>query len=144
MRAPLWFARANVREGKSDEAIIEGKGFCRYSEDIFEQMRALNMNDKILEGLSAQFSQVINTLNSGAELPGQQQIRSFLQSALSKMDLVTRDEFDAQSAVLARTREKVEQMEKVLADLESHLNTQTGTISETDKDIAKDDVKEAN
>ncbi|SIS42439.1 accessory factor UbiK family protein [Neptunomonas antarctica] len=102
------------------------------------------MNDKILEGLSAQFSQVINTLNSGAELPGQQQIRSFLQSALSKMDLVTRDEFDAQSAVLARTREKVEQMEKVLADLESHLNTQTGTISETDKDIAKDDVKEAN
>jgi BMFP domain-containing protein YqiC len=143
VRAPLWFARVSGRERKSGEAIIEGNGFSRYSEHIFEKMRALKMNDKIFEGLSAQFSQVINTLNSGTELPGQQQIRGFLQSALSKMDLVTRDEFDAQSAVLARTREKVEQMEKVLAELESHLNTQADTISEADKDIAKDDVKEA-
>lgn len=81
------------------------------------------MNDKLIEGLSAQFSQMMNTFSSGsAELPGQQQVRVFLQSALSKMDLVTRDEFDAQAAVLMRTREKVEQMEKQLADLESRLD----------------------
>ncbi|WP_372738878.1 accessory factor UbiK family protein [Neptunomonas sp.] len=80
------------------------------------------MNEKLIEGLSAQFSQMMNTFNSGAELPGQQQVRVFLQSALSKMDLVTRDEFDAQAAVLMRTREKVEQMEKLLADLESRLD----------------------
>ena len=80
------------------------------------------MNEKLIEGLSAQFSQMMNTFNSGTELPGQQQVRVFLQSALSKMDLVTRDEFDAQAAVLMRTREKVEQMEKLLADLESRLD----------------------
>lgn len=137
MHAPLWFVRVNEPERKRGEAIIEGNGFSRYSEDIFEQLRALQMNDKILEGLSAQFSQVINTLNSGTDLPGQQQIRSFLQSALSKMDLVTRDEFDAQSAVLARTREKVEQMEKVLADLENRLNTQTNTVSASAKETGQ-------
>ncbi|MGM8225000.1 accessory factor UbiK family protein [Cellvibrio sp. ARAG 10.3] len=42
-----------------------------------------------------------------------------LQSALSRLDLVTREEFDAQQAVLARTREKLEQLEKTLADLEA-------------------------
>lgn len=80
------------------------------------------MNEKFIEGLSAQFSQVMNTLNNGAELPGQQQMRALMQSALSKMDLITRDEFDAQAAVLARTREKVEQMEKSLIDLEKRLD----------------------
>ncbi|WP_293267556.1 accessory factor UbiK family protein [Neptunomonas sp.] len=85
------------------------------------------MNEKIIEGLSAQFSQMMNTFNGSAELPGQQQVKVFLQSALSKMDLVTRDEFDAQAAVLGRTREKVEQMEKVLAELESRINSQENT-----------------
>lgn len=65
---------------------------------------------------------MVNTFNSGAELPGQQQVRILLQSVLSKMDLVTRDEFDAQAAVLARTREKVDQMEKLLSDLESRID----------------------
>jgi BMFP domain-containing protein YqiC len=42
-----------------------------------------------------------------------------LQSALSRLDLVTREEFDAQQAVLARTREKLEQLEETLASLEA-------------------------
>ena len=45
-----------------------------------------------------------------------------LQSALSRLDLVTREEFDAQQAVLARTREKVEQLEETLANLEAKTN----------------------
>lgn len=44
--------------------------------------------------------------------------RSVLQSAFNKMDLVTREEFDAQVNVLKRTREKVETLEKHLASLE--------------------------
>lgn len=42
-----------------------------------------------------------------------------LQSALSRLDLVTREEFDAQQAVLARTREKLKQLEETLANLEA-------------------------
>jgi BMFP domain-containing protein YqiC len=44
--------------------------------------------------------------------------RSLLQAGLGKMDLVTREEFDLQVAVLARTREKLEALETRLAELE--------------------------
>ena len=79
------------------------------------------MHEKLIANLSSQFSQLLNTFNNGAELPGQQQMRALLQTALSKMDLVTREEFDAQSAVLARTREKVDALEKVVADIQEQL-----------------------
>lgn len=42
-----------------------------------------------------------------------------LQSALSRLDLVTREEFDTQQAVLLRTRERMEQLEQQLAELEA-------------------------
>ncbi len=45
--------------------------------------------------------------------------RSIVQSGLSKMDLVTREEFDAQSKVLARTREKLEALESRMNDIDS-------------------------
>ena len=45
-------------------------------------------------------------------------IHSLLQSTLSKMNLVTRDEFDVQAALLQRTREKLEKLEKLLDQLE--------------------------
>ncbi|HTF96270.1 MAG TPA: accessory factor UbiK family protein [Cellvibrio sp.] len=41
-----------------------------------------------------------------------------LQAVLSRLDLVTREEFDAQAAVLARTRQKLEELEHTLAQLE--------------------------
>lgn len=47
----------------------------------------------------------------------QSQLQSLLQSALRKCNLVTRDEFDAQKAVLLRTREKLEHLEREVAQL---------------------------
>lgn len=79
------------------------------------------MNDKILAGVSEQLTQLMGTLAPG-ELPGQQQMRQLLQSALGRMDLVTREEFDAQAAVLLRTREKVDALEQAVAALEQQLN----------------------
>ncbi|WP_423063182.1 ubiquinone biosynthesis accessory factor UbiK [Candidiatus Paracoxiella cheracis] len=43
---------------------------------------------------------------------------SVLQGAFNKMDLVTREEFDAQTKVLERTRAKLERLEKKLNELE--------------------------
>jgi len=40
--------------------------------------------------------------------------KATLQSALAKMDLVTREEFDLQVALLAKTREKLDRLEKIL------------------------------
>lgn len=44
--------------------------------------------------------------------------RSVLSSGLAKLDLVTREEFEVQEAVLARTREKLEALEQRLARYE--------------------------
>lgn len=41
-----------------------------------------------------------------------------LQSAFNKLDIVTHEEFDAQTKVLARTRKKIENLEKQLKELE--------------------------
>ncbi len=46
-------------------------------------------------------------------------LRAALGSILARMELVTREDFDVQSAVLARTREKVEQLERRVTELES-------------------------
>lgn len=45
-----------------------------------------------------------------------------LQSALAKLNLVTREEFDAQTAVLQRTRQKLEALELRCAEMEQILN----------------------
>jgi len=53
----------------------------------------------------------------------QQTFKGALQSGLSKLDLVTREEFEVQRAVLLRTREKLEVLERaVAAALDSERN----------------------
>ena len=47
----------------------------------------------------------------------QQNFKSVLQAGLGKLDLVTREEFDVQRAVLAHTRGKLEALERQLAEL---------------------------
>ena len=49
----------------------------------------------------------------------QQNFKSVLQAGLGKLDLVTREEFDVQRAVLLRTREKLEALERAVAALEA-------------------------
>ena len=49
----------------------------------------------------------------------QQTFKSALQSGLSRLDLVTREEFDVQRAVLLRTREQLEALERAVAALEA-------------------------
>jgi BMFP domain-containing protein YqiC len=48
----------------------------------------------------------------------EQNFKGVLQSGLTRFDLVTREEFDVQSAVLRRTREKLAELERRLAELE--------------------------
>ena len=78
------------------------------------------IDPKVFESISQTMTQF---MQGKAELPGpdmvQQQIKTMLQTSFAKLDLVTREEFDAQSAVLQRTREKLEQLEAKVAELES-------------------------
>ena len=56
----------------------------------------------------------------------QKHIKATLQSGLGKLDLVTREEFDVQRAVLLRTREKLELLERMVELLEMRLEAFTG------------------
>lgn len=49
-------------------------------------------------------------------------LRATLHSVFDKLDLVTREEFEVQAQVLARSRAKLEQLEKTVAELEAKLN----------------------
>lgn len=49
-------------------------------------------------------------------------IREALSQGFSKMDLVTREEFDVQMKVLLRTREKLEILEKRVTELEKQIS----------------------
>ena len=51
----------------------------------------------------------------------EQNFRSVLRTGLGKLDLVTREEFEVQEAVLVRTRDKLEALEKRLPEFEKNL-----------------------
>ena len=55
-------------------------------------------------------------------------LRVLLQSAFGRLDLVTREEFDVQREVLARTRAKLQELEARLAELEGGIKDQGSRI----------------
>ena len=73
---------------------------------------------KIIDQVSAAVS---NVLPSQLSSDVKKNMRAALQSALERLDLVTREELEVQQAVLARTREKLQELEKKIAVLEKQL-----------------------
>lgn len=71
------------------------------------------LNDKI-EELTRRISQLLPANAKVLKDDFQANIHTLLQNSLSKMNLVTREEFDIQTALLERTREKLEKIEKQL------------------------------
>ncbi|HJW46394.1 MAG TPA: accessory factor UbiK family protein [Lysobacter sp.] len=60
----------------------------------------------------------------------QQNFKAVLQSGLTRLDLVTREEFEVQRAVLLRTREKLEELQRAVTELEAQLgSTAPGSTS---------------
>jgi ubiquinone biosynthesis accessory factor UbiK len=53
----------------------------------------------------------------------QQNFKAVLQSGLTRLDLVTREEFEVQRAVLLRTREKLEELQRAVTELEAQLGS---------------------
>lgn len=71
-----------------------------------------NIAQRLLNELQKNLPQVANFLPK-------RELHLAMQSALSRMELVTREEFDAQAAVLQRTRARLEELEQQLARLEN-------------------------
>lgn len=75
------------------------------------------MTNDALENLTKRISSLIPGDVKHLQEDVESNVRSLLQSTLTKMNLVTREEFDVQSAVLQRTREKLEELEKIVSQL---------------------------
>ena len=73
--------------------------------------------------LQGQFGQFVPDMARAAKDDSEAQARATVMTVMSTLELVTREEFDAQQAVLMRTREKVEALEKRVAELEQKLSS---------------------
>jgi BMFP domain-containing protein YqiC len=85
--------------------------------------------DNIVNQFIKQFNQAFIP---GAQALGdeaQMQVRSAMTKALQKMDLVTREEFDIQQAVLQRSREKLDALETQISGLEESIRQLTANKS---------------
>ena len=75
------------------------------------------VNETLIDEISARIKEVM-ARTPAADI--ERNMRATLSSLFTRLDLVTRDEFDVQSAVLVRTREKLAALEARLAELEKN------------------------
>ena len=76
-------------------------------------------NPKFLDEISAKLNDV---MASSPAKDFEKNARALLAQGLAKLDLVTREEFDIQTAVVDRTREKLTALEARVAALEAQQN----------------------
>ena len=76
---------------------------------------------KFLDDLSKKLHSIIPSDLQSLQDDLSKNIRRSLEAGLSHLDLVTREEFDLQCAVLERSRQKIRVLEQQIADLERAL-----------------------
>lgn len=74
------------------------------------------LNPKLLDEMAARVSSLLAATPAGDV---EKNMRAALAGLFAKLDLVTREEFDVQREVLARTREKLVTLEAHVAELEA-------------------------
>lgn len=79
----------------------------------------MKFDSQALDDLARKLTEAMPPQLRALQQDVEQNMRSVLQAGLAKLDLVTRQEFDVQAGVLARTREKLEALEQRLAALEA-------------------------
>ncbi|MBS0395049.1 MAG: accessory factor UbiK family protein [Proteobacteria bacterium] len=81
-----------------------------------------NFDPRFLEDLAKRLSESMPPQLQALKSDLESNFKSVLQAGLTRLDLVTRQEFDVQAGVLARTRERLGQLEGRLAGLEAELS----------------------
>ena len=76
------------------------------------------MNNESIENIASRLAEAVPGGLKSMREDLEQNFRSVLRASLSKLDLVTREEFEVQEAVLAKTRAKLEALERQVKDLE--------------------------
>jgi BMFP domain-containing protein YqiC len=92
----------------------------------YQPHMSIDSMDKLAKALAEAVPQGLRSVSDDLE----KNFRGVLQSGIGKLDLVTREEFDVQESVLARTREKLEALEARLANLESAASKPVAKIAQ--------------
>jgi BMFP domain-containing protein YqiC len=79
---------------------------------------AVAFDPKSLDELARKLAEAVPPGLAALKADLEQNFKAVLQAGLSKLDLVTRQEFDVQAAVLRRSRERLEALEARIAALE--------------------------
>ena len=83
------------------------------------------MDPKILDDMAKKLADAMPSGITALQQDLEKNLRAGLERTLEQMQLVSRKEFDVQTAVLARTREKLEQLEKLVDQLEQQIVTRS-------------------
>jgi ubiquinone biosynthesis accessory factor UbiK len=79
------------------------------------------IDPKAFEDLAKRFTEALPPSFRQFQSDMEKNVQAALQAAFSKLELVTREEFDVQQSVLARTRAKLEELERQVAVLEAKI-----------------------
>jgi ubiquinone biosynthesis accessory factor UbiK len=78
-------------------------------------MLTMTMNTRLIDDVNERINAFLRNTPAGDV---QKNLKATLTQAFARLDLVTREEFDIQAQVLARTREKLARLEARVAELE--------------------------
>jgi BMFP domain-containing protein YqiC len=81
------------------------------------------IDPKVLDELAHKLANSVPSRLKELQQDVEKNFRSTLQASFARLDLVTREEFDVQSRVLERTREKLERLEQLVEQLENQLQS---------------------
>jgi len=87
------------------------------------------LNPKQLDELARRFTENLPAGVREFQQEMEKNVKTAMQAAFSRMDLVTREEFDAQAKVLARTRAQLDEMQSQVEALEKKLKTKSSGSS---------------
>ncbi len=90
---------------------------CAFKSDkLLNHKELIMLNNEKLKEMSNKIREIVKD----SPLPDlEKNIDALLKGMFTKMELVTREEFDVQTEVLKRTRQKLEELEKKLSEIEA-------------------------
>ncbi|MEJ2632802.1 MAG: accessory factor UbiK family protein [Acidihalobacter sp.] len=97
------------------------------------------LEPKTLDDLAAKLNDAVPESLRTAQHDLEKTVRAGLQGAMQRLDIVSRDEFEVQSMLLARTREKLDAMEERVRALEAQLGIGGTNETEVPDDVHAED-----
>jgi ubiquinone biosynthesis accessory factor UbiK len=111
---------SNSSRTKIDHSIMRGTDLTMNALNLCKKGATMKQPNDVFNDLQQKMSEFLQ--NSPAK-DVEKNMKAMLAQGFSKLDLVTREEFDTQTQVLVRTRARLEELEKRVAQLEQKLGT---------------------